>query len=67
LPARNTLQVKLEYTDPDSYNAQRHRFTDRQTDRQTDDIMTVTADYTVYSKNADRRQQQTLASKADFS
>jgi len=44
MPARNTLvQLLALYTDPESYNAQRHR----QTDRQTDDSIMPIADHTV--------------------
>jgi len=38
MPARNTLvQLLALYTNPESYNHQRHRRTDGRTDRQSDD------------------------------
>jgi len=48
MPARNTLvQLLAVYTNPESHNAQRHRQTDRQTYRQTDNRMMPIADHTV--------------------
>jgi len=48
MPVRNTLvQLLGLYTNPECQNAQRHRLTDRQTDKQTDDRMMPIADHTV--------------------
>jgi len=48
MPARNTLVQLLDtYTNPESPNAQRHRQTDGQTDRWTDNRMMPIADLTV--------------------
>jgi len=44
LPARNTMvQLLTLYTDPECYNAQHYRWTERE----TDDIMMPIAKYTV--------------------
>jgi len=50
MPARNTLaQLLALYTNPESYNAQRHRPTDGQTNIQKDGRqMMPIADHTVY-------------------
>jgi len=42
-PRNTTVQVSKPYSDPECYNAQHHRWTDRQTDGQIDDSMMPTA------------------------
>jgi len=50
MPVRNTLvQLLAVYTNPERYNAQRHRQTDRQTDGRTDNGMMPIADHTCSS------------------
>jgi len=48
MSARNTLvQLLVVYTNPESHNAQRHRQTDKRTDRQADNRTMPIADHTV--------------------